>query len=78
MKPIALALLALFAAACGATRGPCAPASELPKIEARYHAELVAKCNAFQPADPAESCPYYTEITERARRAREEWAACKR
>lgn len=56
----------------------CAPETELAAIEARYQAELVSACTAYSPADPPTECPEYQAITERARRAREGWAACQR
>lgn len=70
-------LFALALAGC-AQSGPCAPAGDLAAIEARYQAELVSACAAYSPADPPTKCPDYQAITERARRAREEWAACQR
>lgn len=73
-----LALTALCIVACGGTPAPCAPETELGVIEARFQAELVEKCAAFMPADPPTECPAYLELRERARRARERWAACQR
>ncbi|MBI3204485.1 MAG: hypothetical protein HYZ29_23310 [Myxococcales bacterium] len=72
-----LAPVALVVAGCS-PGGPCAPETDLAAIEARYQAELVAACASFAPADPPTECPSYQEITDRARRAREEWAACQR
>lgn len=74
----ALLLAAAILTGCSATAGPCAPASDLPAIEARYQAELVAACGHFMPADPPTECPEYQAITDRARTARERWAACQR
>lgn len=71
-------LLALTDGACAPPRGPCAPEAELAEIEAQYQAELVDKCVAFLPADPPEQCPDYTAVTEKYRRMREDWAACRR
>lgn len=71
------ALAALALASCSPA-APCAPESDLPAIEAKFHAELVAECSAFLPADPPSECPSYEAIRDRARRARERWAACQR
>lgn len=69
--------LALALAGCARSEA-CAPETDLAAIEARYQAELVAECAAYSPADPPTECPAYQEITDRARRAREGWAACQR
>lgn len=73
----AVVALALSLTGCARSEA-CAPESDLAAIEARYQAELVAACASFAPADPPTECPSYQEITDRARRAREEWAACQR
>lgn len=71
-------VLALFLAGCGSRSEACAPETDLAAIEARYQAELAEACVAHMPADPPSRCPAYEAITERARRARERWAACQR
>lgn len=75
--PTLAALGALALAGCARSKA-CAPETDLAAIEARYQAELVSACAAYSPADPPTQCPEYQAITERARRAREGWAACQR
>lgn len=77
MNRITLAI-ALAVAACGGSSGPCAPDADLAVIEARYHAELLEHCGGYAPLARAEDCPAFAEVTDRARRARERWAACQR